>query len=225
MYKTFSYLESLMQPAEDSPVSPAVTALTANSDLPVHTCDDGQLAARVASGDAVAAEELVRRHQAPVRGFLRAVCYDRSAIDDLAQETFLRALKHAGRFDPKYPMRGWLLTIARRLSINHGQKQKRRRPAAGIEPNQLQTDSNNSPSSQLEQEELQTLSRQLVEQAMDRLTEPQRVTIAMHYQQGLPLDQIAELLNMPVGTVKSHLHRGRQRMRELLEPQAQRLMP
>lgn len=214
-----------MQPTDHNAVPSGVTALPASSDLPVHTCDDGQLATRTAQGDSAAAEELVRRHQAPVRGFLRAVCYDRSAIDDLAQETFLRAIKHAGRFDPKYPMRGWLLTIARRLSINHGQKQKRRRPAAGIEPDQLQTDTTHSPSSQLEKEEQQTLTRDAVLQAMARLSEPQRVAIAMHYQQGLPLDQIAEALEMPVGTVKSHLHRGRQRMKEILEPQAERLMP
>lgn len=214
-----------MQPTDHNPVPPAVTALPASRDLPAHACDDGQLAVRVASGDLPAAEELVRRHQAPVRGFLRAVCYDRSAIDDLAQETFLRAIKHAGRFDPKYPMRGWLLTIARRLSINHGQKEKRRRPAAGIEPDQLQTSSAAGPSSRLEDEEQQTLTRDMVQQAMQRLTEPQRVAIAMHYQQGLPLEQIADALDMPLGTIKSHLHRGRQRMRELLEPQAERLMP
>lgn len=214
-----------MQPADDSPVPPAVTALPASSDLPVHACDDGQLASRVAAGDQSAAEELVRRHQAPVRGFLRVVCYDRSAIDDLAQETFLRAIKHAGRFNDKYPMRGWLLTIARRLSINHGQKSKRRRPAAGIEPDQLQTKAGNNPGSNLEKQEQQTLTRDAVQTAMARLSEPQRVAIAMHYQQGMPLEQIAEALEMPIGTVKSHLHRGRQRMKELLEPQAERLMP
>jgi len=213
-----------MQPADDSPVDPAVTALTA-SDVPLQGCDDGHLAARVASGDLAAAEELVRRHQAPVRGFLRAVCYDRSAIDDLAQETFLRAIKHAGRFNPKYPMRGWLLTIARRLLINHGQKEKRRRPAAGIEPDQLQGQASTGPDQRLEDHEQKELSRRMIDDAMARLSEPQRTSIAMHYQQGLPLDQIAELLEMPVGTVKSHLHRGRQRMRELLEPQAERLLP
>jgi len=214
-----------MQPADDSPVDPDVTALSASRDIPVHACDDGQLAARVARGELAASEELVRRHQAAVRGFLRAVCYDRSAIDDLAQETFLRAIKYAGRFDARYSMRGWLLTIARRLSINHSQKQKRRRPAAGIEPDQLQTDATNSPSSSLESQEQQTITRDAVHAAMARLSEPQRVAIAMHYQQGMPLDQIAEALEMPVGTVKSHLYRGRQRMKEILEPQAERLMP
>lgn len=212
-----------MQPAPDKPVDPPVTAIPA-SEVPLSGCDEGSLAARVASGDLVAAEELVRRHQAAVRGFLRAVCYDRQAVDDLAQETFLRALKHAGRFDPKYPMRGWLLTIARRLSINHGDKAKRRRPEPGIELNQLpNTDA--APGNKLEKDEQHNLTREMLDRAMLELTEPQRATIAMHYQQGLALDQIAELLEMPVGTVKSHLHRGRKRMRELLEPQAERLLP
>lgn len=214
-----------MQPVTDNAVGSDVTALHASSDTPAHACDDGTLASRTAKGDPAAAAELVHRHQAPVRGFLRAVCYDRSAVDDLAQETFLRAIKHAGRFDPQYPMRAWLLTIARRLSINHGQKEKRRRPAAGIEPDQLQTDEHASPSYRLEQRERETLSRGMIDDAMSQLTEPQRVAIAMHYQQGLALEHIAAALEMPLGTVKSHLHRGRKRMRELLEPRAERLTP
>lgn len=213
-----------MQPADDKPVADPVTALYATQ-IPVQGCDDGQLAARVASGDSAAAEELVRRHQASVRGFLRAVCYDRQAIDDLAQETFLRALGHAGRFDPRYPMRGWLLTIARRLSINHGDKARRRRPEPGVELSQLHDGSAAAPEARLAQAEDRELTRDMVNQAMLELTEPQRVTIAMHYQQGLPLDQIADLLQMPVGTVKSHLHRGRKRMKELLEPKSETLMP
>lgn len=215
-----------MQPAPNKPVAAAVTALSASDVAPQDRIgDEGRLAARVASGDLDAAEELVRRHQSSVRGFLRAVCYDRQAIDDLAQETFLRALKYASRFDPKYPMRGWLLTIARRLSINHGDKAKRRRPEPGIEINQIRDQTVHTPSQKLEEHERHQLSRDMINQAMHQLSEAQRTAIAMHYQQGLPLDQIAELLKMPVGTVKSHLHRGRQRMRDLLEPQAERLLP
>ena len=151
-----------MQPADNSPVLSDMTAIRASGDLPLHAYDDGQLARCVASGDREAAAELIRRHQGSVRGFLQAICYDRSAIDDLAQETFLRALKHAGRFDARYPMRAWLLTIARRLSINHGQKAKRRRPVAGIEPDQLQADHAASPSHRMEAEEQQALNHDAV---------------------------------------------------------------
>lgn len=213
-----------MQPAHESAVVPPVTAIPASPPA-AQGCDDQALPARVASGDRTAAEQLVRRHQAAVRGFLRSVCYDRSAIDDLAQETFLRALKHADRFDPRYPLRGWLLTIARRLSINHADKAKRRRPAPGIEPDDLTHRIPQTPDHRLEQQEQHELTRRMIQTAMQQLSEPQRVTIAMHYQQGLALDHIAGLLEMPVGTVKSHLHRGRKRMKSLLQPEAERLQP
>lgn len=201
-----------------------MTAIPASVE-PVQACDDGRLASRVAAGDAHAAEELVRRYQSPVRGFLWAVCYDRQVIDDLAQETFLRAIKHAGRYDPRYPMKGWLFTIARRLSMNHSDKVRRRRTEPGLDPNQIDATSSTKPCNELELSEQRAMTRNAVKDAMQQLSEPQRATIAMHYQQGLTLDEIAGLLDMPVGTVKSHLHRGRRRMKELLEPQAERLMP
>ena len=213
-----------MQPADENPVVLDVTRI-APSTAQTQGCDEGALMAQVAAGDRVAAEQLVRTYQATVRGFLSAVCYDRQAVDDLGQETFLRAIRHAERFDPGYPLRGWLFTIARRLSINHGNKAKRRRPAPGIELNQLpQPSTNQTPSQRLEEDEQQQLTKDMIQDAMQQLTEPQRVAIAMHYQQGLAVDDIATLLEMPAGTVKSHLHRGRKRMHELLEPQAARLM-
>ncbi|MFI4860704.1 MAG: RNA polymerase sigma factor [Phycisphaerales bacterium JB063] len=187
--------------------------------------DDGTLARRIASGDREAAGDLVRRYQGMVRGFLRRVCYDRDAADDLAQETFVRALKYAHRFDPKYPMRTWLLTIARRLSINHGQKAKRRRGVPGVEAVRLEDPKAAHPPIETERAERVALSSKLLDAALKRLSEPQRLAIVMHYQQSMPLDEIATVLEMPVGTVKSHLHRGRKRMRELLEPREKDVMP
>jgi len=119
---------------------------------------------------------------------------------------------------------GWLLTIARRLSINHADKARRRRPEPGVELTQLRDQEGDAPASRIERDETQRLSKDLINQAMAKLSEPQRAAIAMHYQQGLALDEISGLLDMPVGTVKSHLHRGRQKMKELLEPQAERVM-
>lgn len=212
-----------MQPDPDKPVTQDVTAIHA-SQIPLDGADEGTLASLVAGGDRAAAAELVRRHQQAVRGFLRVVCYDRSATDDLAQETFLRAIRYADRYDPKYPMRGWLLTIARRLSINHGQKAKRRRPAAGVELDGVDGESP-PPGADLAASEQRALTKSMVVRAMEKLSEPQRMTIALHYQQGLPLEEIAERLEMPVGTVKSHLHRGRKRMKELLKPGIDEVWP
>ena len=225
-----------MQPSGENPVDKDVTALPASraamdgsaEPLGVAECDDGELAQRIAQGDRAAASELVRRYHGMVRGFLRKICFDRDAAEDLSQETFVRALKYAHRFDPKYPMRTWLLTIARRLSINHGQKAKRRRGTPGlpsVEAVRLEDPSAVKPHEASERAERAELSRTLLDAALARLSEPQRLAIVMHYQQSMPLDEIAKILEMPVGTVKSHLHRGRKRMRELLEAREEDVMP
>ncbi|XAL99683.1 RNA polymerase sigma factor [Phycisphaeraceae bacterium D3-23] len=223
-----------MQPPGEKSVDEDVTALPATN-VPaldgsadgsdVAGCDDGALARRIASGDRAAGGELIRRYHAMVRGFLRKVCFDRDAAEDLSQETFVRALKYAHRFDPKYPMRTWLLTIARRLSINHGQKAKRRRGVAGVETVRLEDPKALAPPVETERAERAVLSSELLAAALQRLSEPQRLAIVMHYQQSMPLDEIGKALDMPVGTVKSHLHRGRKRMRELLEPREKDVMP
>lgn len=248
-----------MQPPGEPPVDQDVTAVPASPVAGVDTAIDGsarrgaagrdgragradtnslsegELAQRIAAGDRAAAGELVRRYDGLVRGFLRKVCFDRDAVEDLAQETFVRALRYAHRFDPKYPMRTWLLTIARRLSINHGQKAKRRRgepgragvagEGAGVEPVWLADASAPAPPEEAQRAERAGISRSLLDGALARLTEPQRAAIVMHYQQEMPLEEIAGTLDMPVGTVKSHLHRGRKRMRELLEPRIEDVTP
>jgi len=228
-----------MQPKRDKSVAKDVTALSANpprlsdepasqpSDraTPLAECDDGALARRTASGDRAAAAELIHRYQAMVRGFLRKICFDRDAAEDLSQETFVRAIKYAARFDPKYPMRTWLLTIARRLSINHGRKAKRRRGEPGVELARLEDASAPSPTQAIEVQEGRDRSKTLVDAAIKRLSDPQRLAIVMHYQQGMPLDEISQVMDMPVGTIKSHLHRGRKKMREILEPRVGEIMP
>ncbi|MEM9414174.1 MAG: RNA polymerase sigma factor [Planctomycetota bacterium] len=227
-----------MQPPGEKPVDEGVTALSATNvpafngladgpadGVDVADCDDGALARRIAMGDRAAAGELVRRYHAMVRGFLRKICFDRDAAEDLSQETFVRALKYAHRFDPKYPMRTWLLTIARRLSINHGQKAKRRRGVPGVEAIGLEDTRAPAPPLESERAERAALSSTLLDAALKRLSEPQRLAIVMHYQQSMPLEEIGKALDMPVGTVKSHLYRGRKRMRELLEPREKDVMP
>src|SRR5437016_5467363 len=74
--------------------------------------DDGELARLVTRGDRSAAAVLIDRHQPAVFGFLRKLTGRPDLAEDLAQDTFVRLLKNAHRYDPQYPMRRWLLTIA-----------------------------------------------------------------------------------------------------------------
>jgi len=175
--------------------------------------DDAELARRVARGDRHAASTLVQRYQAMVRSFLGRLTGSSDLADDLAQETFIRLLRYAGRYDPGYPMRTWLLTIARRLSINHG-----RRADSRIVSTQYlgMSSAAADPSDDAERNDSRRALGQRLDAALQQLTEPQRVTLVMFHQQDLSIDQIAQALGMPTGTVKSHLHRGRAAMRRAL---------
>lgn len=186
------------------------------------TATDAELARQVALGDRAAAQALVARHEAVVRAFLRRVCFDQSMVDDLAQETFLRLLRHADRYDPAYPMRTWLFTIARRLSITAGEKNMRLR-----DPETL-ADLAKGPKAgepALDRADRRAHADRLLHRAMARLSEPQRVALTLFYQQGMPVEEMAKVMEMPPGTVKSHLHRARAALQESLSPHAEEFMP
>ncbi len=174
---------------------------------------DGDLAQRWAGGDRSAGALLVERHQAVVRSFLRRLVPRADWADDLAQETFLRLLRHADRYDPRYPMRTWLLTIARRLYLNHAQLAVHRPATSEV---QALPTSEVSHEAQVEARDQQHHQRLMLNMALAQLSEPQRTALVLFYQQDLSIEQIARVMDQPQGTVKSHLSRGRAAMRQLM---------
>lgn len=183
---------------------------------------DGELAKRVAAGDNEAAECLVRRHEPVVRAFLHRVCFDRSLIDDIVQETFLRVLKHADRYDPAFAMRTWLLTIARRISITEGQRRR-----LSSDPSILGATlaAPEQAEHSVDREDRRRHTRELLDRAMVNLSAPQREALTLFYQQQLSVDEVAQVMEMPVGTVKSHLFRARAALQEQLAPHAEEFLP
>ena len=176
--------------------------------------DDGQLARLAAEGDRLAAAELIQRYQGAVRRFLRRLTGRDDVADDLAQDTFVRMLNYAGRYDPKYPMRTWLLTIARRLSINRGRHSGRVVLTDNFFGSQTVE---GAPDQSVIREDSQRALRARLNAALEELTESQREAILLFHQQGLGVTEVAEVMGLPVGTVKSHLHRGRAALRRVLE--------
>lgn len=176
---------------------------------------DGELAKRVAAGDREAAGVLVERYQRQVRRFLGRLVNRADQADDLAQETFVRMLRYADRYDPKYPMRTWLMTIARRLSINAAAKNKRVILGDEFDHNPSPHGSHETDVDRADHNRL--LARRL-QAAITELSEPQRQAIVLFHQQDLNVQEVAAVMGVPVGTVKSHLHRGRLAMRKILAP-------
>jgi len=199
-------------------VTASVDATAAGSGQPEP--DDAGLARRVARGDRVAAALLVDRHQGPVRAFLRRLTFDAHLAEDLTQETMLRMLRHAHQYDPQHAMKTWLLTIARRLWIDHLRRRARAAEAA------LPAEVASAAGPTRRATDLDHADRQrLLAAALAQLSEPQRCAVVMFYQQQMSVEAVAAAMAMSENTVKSHLHRARARLRELLEPQRESIMP
>jgi RNA polymerase sigma-70 factor, ECF subfamily len=184
--------------------------------------DDAVLAARVARGDRDAAAMLINRYQSAVRSFLRRLTGRDDLADDLAQETFLRLLRHARRYDPSYSMKTWLFTIARRLSLNHA----RRAGAAVAEMDgDRRTAGDPTPAQRAASRDGRDHLRKCLDAALAQVSEPQRLALVLVHQEGWSVEAAAQFMKMPPGTVKSHLYRGREAMRRVLGPQMEAVAP
>jgi RNA polymerase sigma-70 factor, ECF subfamily len=182
---------------------------------PMQESSDEQLMAAVVAGDQMALTTLVTRHHAPLLGYLyRLVGGDRPLAEDMAQETFLRVMRQhiyqAGR-----PFKPWLYAIATNLARDHFKsaavRQRWRDDCAEETLFQL-CDRTPSP----EEHFLATEQGSEVRAALAQLSEEYRVVVVLRFYQGFSLQEIAQTLQIPLGTVKSRLSVGVHRLRAVL---------
>lgn len=168
---------------------------------------DAQLIAAARRGDQIAITRLVTLHQQGVRGFLRRTCGDAAEADDLAQETFLTAWQRLGDYRGEASLRTWLCAIAfRKLQAAHrSQARARRRDGQYLES----LDQSAAP--------LDPALHIALGKAMDALTLDQRACVALCLAAGFSHAEAAQALEMPLGTVKSHVNRARERLLAALD--------
>jgi RNA polymerase sigma-70 factor (ECF subfamily) len=169
----------------------------------------------VRGGDRSAFAELVDRYQRRLFGLALMMLRDPSAAEDVAQDAFVRAFTHLDSYDERRPFYPWLATIAVRLAQN----QLRRRATATAraserEPADLPATSTVDPLGEVVAEER---SRRLWRQVA-ALPSGQRTAVALHYRDGLKVNEIASALGVTSGTIKTLLFRARRRLREALAP-------
>lgn len=178
--------------------------------MPGNPAADGQeadhrLIARVlASQDTAAFGELIRRHQSRVRMFLRRLCGDDPMADDLAQDSFLHAWDKLGTYTGQGSFIGWLLKVAYTTFLQA--KRKSKRYAEVLREAALVAD--DAPGMHAETTELPDLVKLLA-----ALTDDERAIMVMSYALGFSHREISEATGHPVGTVKSVLFRGKEKIR------------
>jgi RNA polymerase sigma factor (sigma-70 family) len=174
--------------------------------------EDAPLIARVvADDDRHAFATLVRRHQSAVRGFLlRLCCGDGALADDVAQETFLRAYRRIGTYRSEGGFDSWLFSIAYRAFASekrkrHWSAEELKEAPEAVEPDVRQAN-----------ETVADIAR-----AMRQLREPERACLSLCYQWGMSHQEMADVLDYPVGTVKTHIARGKEKLRAHLSSYGQ----
>jgi len=164
---------------------------------------EAALLALATAGDAVAFEALVRQRQSPLRGFLRRLTRgDHALADDLAQETFIEAWRKIAQFRSEGTFAGWLARIAYRRYLMWARQRK-------LEPLEEEADIPDTtppPDQRLD-----------LEKAITKLSLPERAALTLCYAQDYTNEEAAEILGVPLGTLKSHVARGREKLRKLLE--------
>lgn len=165
---------------------------------------DAELIARALAEDRAAFGELVHRHQSAVRQFLRHLAHGDAALaDDLAQDTFVQAWRGLERFRGEARFGTWLLGIAH----NHWRNARRR---------QREHDSLDAHASRLCAPDASTDLRHDLALALRELSADEQLAIHLNYEQGLSHSEIAALVDWPLGTVKTHVARAKEKLRQHL---------
>jgi RNA polymerase sigma factor (sigma-70 family) len=168
---------------------------------------DETLLAGLAAGETAAGAAFIRRYQARVYGLVITIVRDPGTAEDVAQETFVRAWRNAGTYDPR---RGrvatWLLTIARNAAIDAMRVRRPEPLDPEIVAGRLQGVTDEPP-----------VVRELVREALSELPAPQRRALFLAAYAGRTAREIGELEHAPVGTIKTRLRAAMSRLRDSME--------
>lgn len=170
---------------------------------------DPDLARRAAAGDAEAFGALVQQWAPAVRRVTRAALGDPDEADDAAQDAFLSAWMNIGSYDPARPFGPWILRIATNRAFDRGRRKKVRKS----EP--LHED-RPTPRAGPDLETERVMLRERLDVALARLPSRQRVAVTMFDAEGYSHGEIAEVLGVPEGTVRSDVFHARRTLRVAL---------
>ena len=184
---------------------------------------DADVVALAQQGREAAYRELLRRYERPVLSLVFRMVHDRTIAEDLAQDTFIKVLNNLDRYRPEFKFSSWLFKIANNVAIDHLRKRQLNTvsidgsPHAGTPAEVAATsielaDPSESALEEMEAKELGSS----IERAIAKLRPEYRSCILLRHVEGRSYEEIAATLDLPLGTVKTFIHRARHQLRELL---------
>ena len=191
-------------------------------DLP--NLPDADLVALAQKGRESAFRELIRRYERPVFSLIFRMVRDRETAEDLSQDTFIKVLNHLEKYRPEFRLSSWLFKIANNVAIDH----LRRRH---VETVSIDGSPHAATAAEIESTSFEVVARQetaleelearelggAIERAIAGLRPEYRSCILLRHVEGRSYEEIAATLDLPLGTVKTYIHRARHQLREALE--------
>jgi RNA polymerase sigma-70 factor (ECF subfamily) len=166
-------------------------------------CPEALIVNLAREGDRSAFEELVRRRQSMIRNLMRRCCRDTTLADDLAQQVFLQVWQNIRSLRKANAFGGWLRKLAISVWLKHLRKNDALRQAKEAGTTLVEV----TPTIGLGLD---------LDHALDSLSEYERLTVVLAYQLGMTHSEIAEQIDLPLGTVKSHIKRGSDKLKQIL---------
>ena len=192
--------------------------------LDLSNLPDADVVALAQQGREQAYRELIRRYERPVFSLIIRMVRDRESAEDLAQETFIKVLNHIERYRPEFKFSSWLFKIANNVAIDH--LRRRTIPTvsmagapdaatqAQIEATSFEVEGRGETA--LEELEARELGS-AIDRAIGKLRPEYRSCIILRHIEGRSYEEIAATLDLPLGTVKTYIHRARHELRKELE--------
>ncbi|QJR34431.1 RNA polymerase sigma factor [Gemmatimonas groenlandica] len=188
------------------------------------TLPDADVVRLAQQGRELAFRELVRRYERPVFSLVFRMVRDRETAEDLAQDAFVKVLNHIDKYSPEFKFSSWLFKIANNVAIDHLRRRRldtismdgspHASTASEVEATTLNLESEQeSALDELEAKELGSA----IEQAIAKLRPEYRACIMLRHVEGRAYEEIAATLDLPLGTVKTYIHRARHELRKALE--------
>ena len=185
---------------------------------------DADVAALAKEGREAAFRELVRRYERPVFSLIFRMVRDRETAEDLAQDTFIKVLNHIDKYRPEFKLSSWLFKIANNVAIDHLRRRQLDTVSMDGSPHAVTSDAVEATSfdvtgggeSALDRLQARELGS-AIEAAISQLRPEYRACILLRHVEDKSYEEIAATLDLPLGTVKTYIHRARHELRGLLE--------
>ena len=187
------------------------------------TASDQEVVLEARDGRQAAYRELVRRYERPIFSLIYRMVRNREQAEDLSQETFVKALNAIESYRPEYKFSSWIFKIANNVAIDHLRRRELDTLSLDGSPHALTPEAVQATALQLgdrQETALEELeARELggeIERAIALLRPEYRSCILLRHVEGRPYEEIATMLDLPLGTVKTYIHRARGELREAL---------